>query len=758
MFRRSLIVLLMSLLAACNLSVPEVTPTLAPTRTPSPTPEASDTPRPTVVVLAASNTPQPTITPTPTLTPSITPTLTSTLTATSTTPPTATETNAPTATLTFTPSATPTASSTPTSTSTDAPSATPSFTPAPTDTPAPTATDTALPTVTPLPLLPSDTPTATSTPTITPSMTLTPTQTLRPSNTPPPSPTPTRTLSPEELALFATQPLPAVATATLPEQNVIPSQPPATLDVTPTFITAEATINDQGLFTPIPADTTPEGILASPTPQPTVALVVTLAPLVTAGPPVPVLLPPPNPETRAFALSTDGGLVSTGFSLLNDTTLFARNPVNPNLYVTTDSSGNMYLTGLNGADAYRPDMSPFSQFYALEAEENDSFVSAVSWSPDGRYLAFIVDGDKVAKDGVWIYQQNVADPAQLLVDCSPPDFTGCEIVSNRFDPDQWESRGLSWSPNNDALLVSLFLPSENRPAVVLLPLNQNYNTRPPVLRYDYGSWSRDGGRILVSGRGPDGHVYVGWLNRDGSFSELVYDAEFAGGLWMGFANQAQDGTIYALGAPGNRDGAREPLRIYNMNGQPLTAPIGTGFPERVEWSPDGTAVFVQTGGQQFIANINGDIRDITGQVAGTRAVNWVEGNLPPGDGFVPPANAAAPTIVPVGATAAPPIVPVGATAPADASQSYIPLGVVEGNPYGYQPGQQLRVYVTELNIRTGPGVIYPFARAFLQPGEYVAILAGPVEADGAVWWQVQTADGVVGWIAGVINGAVTLGP
>ena len=68
------------------------------------------------------------------------------------------------------------------------------------------------------------------------------------------------------------------------------------------------------------------------------------------------------------------------------------------------------------------------------------------------------------------------------------------------------------------------------------------------------------------------------------------------------------------------------------------------------------------------------------------------------------------------------------------------------------------MYSTELNIRTGPGVAYPFARSFLETGEYVAILAGPVQADGATWWQVQTADGIVGWIAGEINGLVTLGP
>jgi len=510
--------------------------------------------------------------------------------------------------------------------------------------------------------------------------------------------------------------------------------------VTPTFITAEAPIEDQGIFTPIPVDTTPDGIIATPTPQPTVALVVTLAPIVTALPPLPPVVAPPNTQTRAFAISSDGGINSTGFNLLNDTTLFARNPVDPNLYVTTDGTGNMYLTGVNGAGAYRPDMSPFSVNWPPSREENNAFVSAVAWSPDGRYLAFIVAGRKLANDGVWFFEPGQFAPIQLMVDCPSTGFPGCSITSNPTNPDLWESRILRWSPNSDAVLVNLHLPGEGRDGVIVLPVSFNERARdfrPPVYRYDYGVWSLDGSRILVSGRGEDGHVFVGWIQRDGTFSEVVYDAE-ANSLWMGFANQARNGAVYALGAPGDRGGAREPLRIYDMNGNALTSPIGEGFPERVEWSPDGNAVFVQSNGRQYIANINGEIREITGQVAGTRAVNWVEGSLPPGEPL-PPVDGSG-GIVPVGTTAVP----------------SVPLGIVEGSPY--LPGQQLRVYSSELNIRSGPGMAYPFARNFLQTGEYVAILAGPVEADDAVWWQIQTADGVVGWIAGEVGGVVTLGP
>lgn len=732
MFRRLLVVVLLFLLSACNLSVPAPTPTLAPTRTPSPTVPATNTPNPTIVAQQLpSSTPTATLTPTNTVTPTATytPTTTNTATATNTNEPTATST------ATLTPSLTATLTPTATASRTDQPTATRTLSPTPTatQTTAPTATES--PTVTPLPLIPTNTPTASLTPTLTntPTATFTnqpsatPTNTITPSYTPSitplPTSTPTRTLSPEELALFNT-PAPSLPTL-VPTLDLFTPPPPPTLDVTPTFITAEATIPDEGIITvtPIPFDTTPQPLPSfTPTIQPTVALIVSLAPTLEGFP----TLPPfevGNPQTSAFALSTNGGIVGTTFSLLNDTVLFERNPVDPSIYVTTDSTGNMYLTGVNGSGAYRPDMSPFSQFIPLTREDNNAFVPTAKWSPNGQYLAFIVAGRKLANDGVWFFQPGSTPPTQLLVDCPSTNFPGCGIVSNPFDPNLWESQELRWAPTSDAILVRVTLPEESRSGLIVLPLNQSYNTRPGVFRYEFGSWALDGSRLLVSGRSPDQHVYVGWLNRDGSFSELVYDSE-ANGLWMGFANQAQNGQIFALGAPGDRGGPREALRIYNMAGQPITQPIGTLFPERVEWSPDGSAVFVQSEGRQYIANLNGDIREITGQVSGTRAINWVIGDLPPSSGGAVPSPA-------------------------------IPSGVVAGNEY--QPGQQLRVYSTELNIRTAPRLDSEYARNFLQTGEYVAILAGPVDADGIRWWQVQTADGVVGWVAATINGVSTLG-
>jgi hypothetical protein len=394
----------------------------------------------------------------------------------------------------------------------------------------------------------------------------------------------------------------------------------------------------------------------------------------------------------------------------------------------TNAAGALFVTGVGGSGAQRITVNPFSIFEPLTREDNNAFVADITWSPDGRYLAFLVDADQLLSDGVWFFQPGAFDPVQLLVECPERNFVGCTNVSNPFDPELWESLQIVWSPNSDAILVSVSIPSEGRNGLIVLPATQDRTfreTRPPVLRYEFGSWERSGNRILVSGRSLDNHVFVGWLNRDGSLSEMVLDAR-AAGLWMGYANQSADGQVYALGAPGGDGGPNGALSIYNMAGQPLTSPIGSGQPQLVVWSPDGSAVYLEVNGRQYVAFVTGQVRDITGDVSGAEAVNWVQGVLPPS-------------------------AETGSTGPVPT-----PSGVIAGSQY--EPGQQLRVYSSELNVRAGPGYTYDFVRNFLVAGEYVRILAGPVDAEGGVWWQVQTADGSIGWIAGEINGSATIGP
>jgi len=65
-------------------------------------------------------------------------------------------------------------------------------------------------------------------------------------------------------------------------------------------------------------------------------------------------------------------------------------------------------------------------------------------------------------------------------------------------------------------------------------------------------------------------------------------------------------------------------------------------------------------------------------------------------------------------------------------------------------GGQVVVQGTEgqqLSLREGPAVTQARLR-IVEEGTVLKVLDGPVAADGFQWWQVQTSDGVQGWVAG----------
>ncbi len=75
-------------------------------------------------------------------------------------------------------------------------------------------------------------------------------------------------------------------------------------------------------------------------------------------------------------------------------------------------------------------------------------------------------------------------------------------------------------------------------------------------------------------------------------------------------------------------------------------------------------------------------------------------------------------------------------------------------PSEFAPGQQLRM-LRDLNIRQQATTSSPVVGT-LDPGDYVAILAGPHRESRYEWWQVQTANDIVGWIAAKIDGQPTV--
>ncbi len=780
------------LIGACGTSLPQVTPTVAPTSTPTEQEtDVAEVPTQTPI-LDLTNTPTlspeptqppptdtPTVTPTPTETYTGTPPPTDTPTDTATPTPTNTATNTPTATATDTPTATPTLTFTPsdTPTGTQTPSVTPSDTPIPTSTATPTATftltftpePTATPTSTntpeptPTPILTNTpTPLPTATFTLTPTDTSTPTPSQTPSNTPLPTITPTETPSPTAtFTLTPTNTLPPTFTAvpTFSETEIaellgtrevplIPTVPPTwtpivqptstntiippTLNVTPTIITATPGADSGIINTPLPS--TPGPVIGGPTAtftpqptlfQPTVAVNVDLL--------VSPIAPPSVGQTSfstigAGAYQYDVGLGQifsfNGLQLSGGVSLFAPNPVDPSSFMRTDQNGMLLYRPIGTSNEGVMTFAPFFDgFITSGAQDNKNRVVEIDWSADGQRLSFRIDTppnlDNV-NAGVWFWQPEIAtqtDPTyQVIRDCVEPGYTSCGIV-NRSNAGLWKTTAVEWSPvpGNYSILLTVRLPEENRNALAITQAvrDADYSKNAPnFVRYDYGYWLGDGQRIIVSGRRPDGRVIIGYVNSQLQGEQVIFDAS-AAGLWIQNAVQRSNGQIVALGRPGSPfDGG--PVALYDSSGNALSAPIGSAAPEDVRWYPDRSAVVVSVLGRQYTVRVDGGtISDTTSLVA----------NPSFGSGGV--------------------------------GTSPVPQGVIQGSEY--QPGQQLRIVFSNLNIRQDPSTGSVILGGLVQ-GDYVAVIAGPYENEGFRWWKVQTATNIVGWIAGTINGALTISP
>ena len=612
------IVLVGMSVSGCNLGIPQATPTVAPTRTPSITPSQIPT-----LIPSATNTVTSTSLPTiialqPTVTPTNFPTLTIS----------PTWTTAPTATLTPTTTVNPTATRTNTQTPTVTPSATitSTITPRPTVTPSQTLTATWT-----LTLTPSITPSATSVPTVTPLPTIgassTPTPTETPIITPFPSPTNPPTLTP----------LPTLTST--PTAGFVPlGERPSTADtltVTPTVATVAPNTTIEFLPPTLPAATA-DILLTS-----FVALTPLAAPTMETAPSaiiVPSALPQPVVnDTIAFLLTTNNGFTGEVVPMPGGTFTLARSPLNPNHVVLVDARRLMYVfTDFAGGQGGRISGSPFSEPEPQFADNNQARVAQVAYSPDARYVAFLVDTDSDAtgdndssNDGIWVLP---VDPVSgmaiggtfiLLRDCPP----GCTIVNRPDAPYQYRSLRFEWNAAGDMLLVELDLPEEGRRGVaVLYPAigPASAETRAPVLRYDYASWTANGTRLVVSGRAPDGQIVIGTVAPDGSSPSLQAISSF-GLVWAQNAVETYNGQLLFLG---NSTGKDNPIRLYNASGIALTTDIGTTAPVRVSWSPDRRAVLVVTlenGVQQYyVAQVNsGEVQRISEQTGGALAVEWV---------------------------------------------------------------------------------------------------------------------------------------
>lgn len=81
-------------------------------------------------------------------------------------------------------------------------------------------------------------------------------------------------------------------------------------------------------------------------------------------------------------------------------------------------------------------------------------------------------------------------------------------------------------------------------------------------------------------------------------------------------------------------------------------------------------------------------------------------------------------------------------------------------PYMFSPEQVIYVntiWGEELNLRSAPGLSNTIVSK-LPHETRVIVLDGPQFADGFRWWQLELADGTVGWAADEVGGTLTLVP
>jgi hypothetical protein len=232
-------------------------------------------------------------------------------------------------------------------------------------------------------------------------------------------------------------------------------------------------------------------------------------------------------------------------------------------------------------------------------------VRQVRWSPDGRWLAFVlqmpgatnepVNSLLLIDDGLWV----------LDTATNTAYFVYRQIYDNPYDnPPVRLIDDIIWAPDNNAILVTL--RRHRGKASVLVGVGgavaspsqyANTSARLPVRDYAGGAALPDNQGFLVTSARPDQPSVLGTLYPDGRF-EAVADGS-ALGLWMQNAARLPDGRYAFLGKPspdGRFDGTTASLRLYVMwPGGPAIPASGilAGNVQYADWDLDVPALIVR---------------------------------------------------------------------------------------------------------------------------------------------------------------------
>ena len=435
----------------------------------------------------------------------------------------------------------------------------------------------------------------------------------------------------------------------------------------------------------------------------------------------------PDESGQAFALSVTENGIQLGEIQQNfgGTIDIDYNPADPRRWARVDNFGILRFVDLGNPDIAEGvyTFSPFFEgFQAPSPAENKYFVRDVSWSPDGRMLAFYSENDSISDldQGLWFWQpvQELAtDPAyQLMRPC--PNY--CETAGVPSDYAGWEILDFEWSNDNSAILVTTNALEYNRRALTIRFAQRvdppPATVAPTFLLFDYGHWGNSGQQIIVSGNSPDDVVVFGMVDRAGGNPNLS-PASDIGMAWVQDAVQQADGSLIMLGSAIN---ATAPLQIVNEEGDALTPPIGTTAPESVMWSPNKTAVLLRFEDETYVASVDGTVYNISEEIDGSPNIDWVNGALPAN--FI---SVSLPTPI--------------------AEGEFVPEETPElSDSREFTTGDLLRVSEGILDIYAEP-IDTANIVGSLVAGDELIITDSPLISGNISWYRVQTID-FTGWI------------
>ncbi|MFN8418647.1 MAG: hypothetical protein U0528_05295 [Anaerolineae bacterium] len=492
---------------------------------------------------------------------------------------------------------------------------------------------------TPLALLPTATATATSTRTLTPTATVTVTGTIppsatltatdtatsTPSNTSTSTARPTITLIPSATRTFTPQPIPTLALS------------PTAVTVTAAVTTAVPPIT----FTPLPA-----ALLATPTLRPSQTSSFTAAPpptqqviVITSTPPPiqPTISPIPGtpvavaPTTPTFTIPNvviiptitfnqiDGTVSINGESLqLPFRNASGQAPADFDISI----SGRRAFIGFDGRMTIDG-----ATYVGDDKHTRQRFISA-RWSPDGRWLAYIVQTPD-AESGRLPFLQTIDDGVWVL-DAGTAGAKPNHVFLNTYirDSNEYPYRvavALEWAKDGSGLLITVRTVAGYRTVLAGIQREQN-QTFDQIFP---GAWLTDSSGWSAVRIESDGSVTLGVQDRRGAFLSLLSGSQV--GLWMQNPAQLENGSFAFLAKPtaGGRFEGATGLQLYTYTAGGTPIPVSAALDGELisaEWSPNRRAVLVllQTnfGVVQRVITLDGTIQEVTFAEGGTARAHW----------------------------------------------------------------------------------------------------------------------------------------